>query len=523
MATEPKVLTRLVTSHNPATGEVLGTFACASENEVHAAADRAQAAQPAWAALGVRQRIAILRHFQRLLLDSKEDVARLITREVGKPYPEALVAEVIVTLDAVRFCTGNVAALLRPERVPHGNPVLKSKSGRLVREPHGVIGIVSPWNYPFSIPATQAIAALAAGNAVLLKPSEFTTLTAHRLVELLHQAGVPEDVLQLLPGDGPTGAALLAAKIDKVFFTGSVPTGKRVAQAAAARLLPVVLELGGKDPMLVLEDADVDIASSAAVWGSMVNAGQTCLSIERCYVHRSLFDSFVSACVEKVGKLRVGSGENPNVEVGPMIHEQQLRIVESQVEEARSRGARVLTGGVRLTQLGPTFYAPTVVVDVNHSMRLIREETFGPVLAIMPFAEDDEAVRLANDSDFGLAASIWTTNRRRGEAMARRLNAGAVMVNDAVTCFGIAEAPHGGVKASGLGRTNGRLDLDEMVRAKYIDSDRLPRMPKLWWYEYSAPFVRQMEGFADFLFARHLGKRLTGGVRSLPALWRKRL
>jgi succinate-semialdehyde dehydrogenase/glutarate-semialdehyde dehydrogenase len=523
MASEPQVLPRLVVSSNPATGETLGSYTCATEADVFAAVERARAAQPAWASLGVQRRVAVLRQFQRLLWESKEDVARLITREAGKPYAEALASEVLVTLDSVRFCTTHAPSLLRPERISHGNLLLKAKSGRLLREPHGVIGIVSPWNYPFSIPATECVAALVTGNAVVLKPSELTTMSAQRVVDLLHQAGVSDDVVQLVPGFGSTGAALVAAPIDKLIFTGSVPTGKRVAQTAAARLLPVILELGGKDPMLVLDDADVEIASSAAVWGSMVNAGQACLSIERCYVHRSLYDRFVDACVRKASRLRVGNGLEPDVDVGPLITEQQLRIVESQVEDARSHGARVLTGGMRLPQFGPNFYGPAVLVNVDHSMRLMRDETFGPVLPIMPFSSAEEAVRLANDSEFGLAASVWTSNRQRGEALARRLDAGVVMINDAVTCFGIAEAPHGGMKASGLGRTNGRLGLEEMVRAKYVDSDMLPRMQKLWWYGYSAPFIRQMEGFADFLFARGLAKRLRGGFRSMPALWRKRL
>ena len=332
----------------------------------------ARAAQPAWNQLGVRKRIQILRRFQRLLHAHKTQVSELISREAGKPAVEALLTEVLVVLDAVRFLRKYAYRSLRPEVVPHGNPILKAKRGRLLREPYGVIAIISPWNYPFSIPATETLAALAAGNAVVLKPSEFTPAVATELARLLHRAGVPEDVFQVIIGEGPAGAALLEAPIDKVIFTGSVATGKRIAQAAAQRLLPVVLELGGKDPMIVLADADVDVASSAAVWGAFVNAGQTCLSVERCYVHRSLYDKFLAACVEKTRKLRVGKGTDPEVEVGPMIHQRQLQIVEAQVNEAKATGARVLCGGERQSQLGPNFYAPTVIADVNHSMRLLQ-------------------------------------------------------------------------------------------------------------------------------------------------------
>ena len=523
MATESKVAFQEIVSTNPADGSVVGRFPVANPAGVHAAVESAHAAQPAWNRLGVRKRIQILRRFQRLLHAQKTQVAELISREAGKPAVEALLTEVLVVLDAVRFLNKHAYRAFRPEVVPHGNPILKAKRGRLLREPYGVIAIISPWNYPFSIPATETLAALAAGNAVVLKPSEFTPAVAMELARLLHHAGVPEDVFQVVIGEGPAGAALLEAPIDKVIFTGSVATGKRIAQAAAQRLLPVVLELGGKDPMIVLADADIDVASSAAVWGAFVNAGQTCLSVERCYVHRSLYDKFLAACVEKTRKLRVGKGSDPEVEVGPMIHQRQVQIVEAQVNEATKAGARVLCGGERLPQLGPNFYAPTVIADVNHSMRLLKEETFGPVLPIMPFDTEDEAVRLANDSEFGLAASVWTRDRHRGEAIAKKIHAGTVMVNDVICGFGISEAPHGGVKASGLGRTHGRLGLEEMVRVKYLDSDLMPRMKKLWWYGYSAKLTRQMADFTDMLFAPELGKRIRGALGSTGALIRKRL
>ena len=523
MATDLKIAVRKIASTNPATGEALGEFDSASEAEVHAAVARASSAQASWADLAVRKRIAILRNFQRLLHQKKSEVAQLVTREAGKPYVEALLTEVLVVLDAARFLIENAYRLLRDEPVPHGNLAMKTKSGRLVREPYGVIGIISPWNYPFSIPATESLAALMAGNTVVVKPSEFTSLTAFELVSLLHEAGVPQDVFQVIAGDGGTGAALIKADIDKLVFTGSVPTGKQIAQAAAARLLPVVLELGGKDPMLVLDDADIEIASRGAVWGAFVNAGQACLSVERCYVHRSLYGPFLEACVRHTQRLRVGNGMDPEIEVGPLIHQRQLRNVESQVEDARMQGARVLVGGKRLPEIGPNFYAPTIVADVTHEMRIMREETFGPVLPVMAFDNDDEAVRLANDSDYGLAASVWTLNRARGDVLARRIQAGTVMVNDAVSCFGISEAPHGGVKSSGIGRSHGRFGLEEMVRIKYLDSDRLPGMEKIWWYEYGSVFTRQMEGLLDFQFARGLGQRLRGGARAAAALKGKKL
>jgi acyl-CoA reductase-like NAD-dependent aldehyde dehydrogenase len=523
MSLEVQTSLRTIASINPANGEILGEFPCAGKVEVHAAVDRARAAQAEWRQLGVRRRICILREVQRQLLEKKSDVARLITRETGKPNVEGLLTEVMVVLDAARFLIENAYRLLRDEPVPHGNLAMKTKRGRIVREPYGVIGIISPWNYPFSIPATETTAALVAGNAVVLKPSEFTSLVALELAGLLHRGGMPRDIFQVIAGDGATGGALIGSDIDKLIFTGSVATGKKIAQAAAARLLPVVLELGGKDPMVVLDDADVDVASSGAVWGAFVNAGQACLSVERCYVHRSLYEQFLATCVSKAKQLRVGDGMNPEIEIGPLIHARQLHHVEAHVEDAVLRGAKLLIGGAQLRELGPNFYAPTVLADVNHEMRIMREETFGPVLPIMAFDNDDEAVRLANDSEFGLAANVWTRDRARGEALARRIHAGTVMINDALSCFGISEAPHGGVKASGIGRTHGRFGLEEMITIKYLASDRVPGIKKAWWYGYGEAFTGQTEAFLDLQFARALRQRLEGMLRCTGMISGKKL
>jgi succinate-semialdehyde dehydrogenase/glutarate-semialdehyde dehydrogenase len=535
---------------NPATQETIGTLPSLTPARIADCVSKAAAAQVRWAATFVRDRLRILSRFADLLCDQKEAVAAVISREAGKPEAEALSTELLVVLDTVKYLRNTLPAFLRPEPIPHGNPAMKLKRGMLLREPYGVVGIISPWNYPFSVPSVQTLTALATGNAVALKPSEFTPYSSLELQRLLREAGLDGELLQVITGEGGAGAALLAADVQKVVFTGSVATGKRVAQAAAARLLPVVLELGGKDPMIVLEDADVDVASSAAVWGAFMNAGQTCLSVERCYVHEKIYEKFLAKCVEKTAKLRIGSSlpaqpgaavphdsgkdkfnsaqraghpEQAEIDVGPMIHARQLSVVQSHVENAISRGARLLAGGKALPQLGPNFFAPTILAGVDHSMAIMREETFGPVLPVRSFKTEDEAVALANDSEYGLAASIFTSDRKRGEALARRIMAGTVMVNDVLACFGISEAPHGGVKASGIGRTHGRFGLEEMVWPKYVDSDRLPRMKKLWWYGYGPTFSQQMTGFVELLFANGLIKRLRGGVKSTKSYIRRRL
>jgi succinate-semialdehyde dehydrogenase/glutarate-semialdehyde dehydrogenase len=523
MVVEAQIEKKTLISYNPADSSVVGETPISTPEDVRAAVTRARQAQPEWRALGLRGRLAVIRRFQDVLHQHKQEVAELITREAGKPVVEALLSEVLVVLDSARFLLANAYGLLTPEPLPHGNLIMKAKRGKLIREPFGVFGIIAPWNYPFSIPATETLAAMAAGNAVVLKPSELTPMVALELQRLLQKAGVPEDVFQVVVGEGPAGAALVESHIDKLVFTGSVTTGKRVGEAAAKRLLPVVLELGGKDPMLVFDDVDVDIAAAGAAWGAFMNAGQTCLSLERCYVQRGIYEKFVHASAEKAKKLRVGNGMEAGVDVGPMINERQVAIVQRHVDDALSRGARLVSGGKRLPELGPNYYAPTVLADVTQDMLVMREETFGPVLPIAPFDSEEDAIRLANDSEFGLAASVWTHDAGRAHRVASRIHAGAVMTNDMVCSFGISEAPHGGVKASGLGRTHGRIGLEEMVRPKYVATDLLPRMKKIWWYGYGGNFPRQMNHFVDALFAKGLLRRCRGWLGSAGSLFRKQV
>ena len=511
-----------ITPINPASGEVLGEFRAAQAGEVRAAVERARRAQRDWQAGTLRKRLAAIERFQQLLARKRSEVARTITLETGKPNVEALLTEILVVLDSTRFLVNECPAFLREEAVPHRSVATKFKTGRLLRQPHGVIGIISPWNYPFSIPAIQTLFALATGNGVVLKPSELTPLSALKLGELLRDAGVPEDLFQLAVGDGSTGEAVIDAPIQKLVFTGSVSTGRKIAERAALRLLPVVLELGGKDPMIVLDDADLEVAASAAVWGAFLNAGQACLSVERCYVARPIYQEFIRRASEKANRLRVGSGFDPEVDVGPLIHPRQLRTLEEHIEDARARGAQIAAGGKRLPALGENFYAPTVLADATHEMRIMREETFGPALPIMAFDSHSEAIRLANDCEYGLAASLWTANRRRAEELACEIQAGSVMINDAVASFAIPEAPHGGVKSSGIGRTHGRAGLEEMVAIKYLDFDLLGRRKKPWWYPYTTKMSVAAEGFLDFEFGGAI-RRLRGSLRALALLSRRKL
>ena len=387
-------------------------------------------------------------------------------------------------------------------------------------EPLGVIGIISSWNYPLAIPLGQIIPAVVAGNAVICKTSEFTPQCGALIEKLFVDTGFPANLVTIVQGGGDVGQALIDAAPDKILFTGSVATGRHVAEACSKRLIPTVLELGGKDAMLVLADADLEVASSAAVWGSFTNCGQVCLSVERLFVEQSVDEKFISLCITKTKKLRVGPGADPATDVGPMIRPQHVRRMSDLIEDAKSRGARVLCGGQPRADLGPNFFEPTVIVDVDSTMRLFQEETFGPILAIQTVRDPDEAVKRANDSPFALSASVWTRNTARGLAIAGQLRAGAVMVNDAISYFAIAEAPHGGCGASGWGRTHGKIGIMEMVHTKYVDVDRLPHREKPWWYRYGADLDRAADAFVQFEFAGGLAARLRHVHAALRTIFR---
>ena len=404
--------------------------------------------------------------------------------------------EVVPTLDLMYYFSHNTARLLRRQKIDIGQYGLMGRSSYLVYKPLGVAGIISPWNFPWATPLDEVVMALMAGNAAVLKPSELTPLTALKIAEVFKEARLPEGLFEIVTGDGSTGPALVEAGVDKIMFTGSVATGKRVAEGAAKHLTPVVLELGGKDPMVVLDDANLENAARAAVWGGFCNAGQACASIERLYVHESIAREFTERVVAETRKLKVGPPEGEAVDVGSMTNERQLRIVEDHIQDAVENGARVEIGGHRVKNTDGWFHEPTVVTNVDHSMDVMRDETFGPVLPIMTFKTDDEAVRLANDSIYGLTASVFTSNIGRGRRIAELIDAGTVMINEVVYTHAIAQTPWGGVKQSGYGRTHGKLGLLELVSAQHIHVNRVPWLPDVWWFRYTSEAANLFRGFA---------------------------
>ena len=485
-----------VISYDPASGEEIGRAPLFSADEVREAVRRARATQPAWASLSFRERGRVILQARKLMLAERDEIAILVSRETGKPIAEALSMELVPVLDAMHYFAHATEDLLRPQKIDIGQYGLMGRSSSIVFKPLGVIGIISPWNFPLATPADEVVMALMAGNAVVLKPSELTPLIALKLGNIFTRAGLPAGLLEILTGDGSTGAALIDARVDKIMFTGSVATGKRVAAAAAKYLTPVVLELGGKDPMIVLEDADIENAARGAVWGAFANSGQACASVERCYVQESIAPKFIELVVAETRKLKQGPGSEESVDIGAMSNERQLQIVADQVDDARQRGAKVLTGGRRGENPDGLFYEPTVLANVDHAMTIMRDETFGPVLPLMTFKTEDEAIKLANDSVYGLTASVWTKDIARGQRIAERIEAGTVMVNEVVYTHGIAQTPWGGVKESGYGRTHGRLGLLELVYPQHIHVNRISFLPDLWWFRYSSRAGKLFGGLA---------------------------
>jgi acyl-CoA reductase-like NAD-dependent aldehyde dehydrogenase len=507
-------------SINPATGEVVGYFELTSPVLVSRIVSRARIVQPAWAKLAVGDRCAKLRVLGERIMASRNELAEAVVRESGKPRVEALFADIFVALDSAKYWSANAAAPLRTQRVPHHSTAAKAKSGYLLYEPLGVVAVISSWNYPLAIPLSQIIPAVAAGNAVVCKTSDFTPQCGAMIEQLFLDAGFPIGLVSVVQGEGDVGQALIDSEPDKVMFTGSVATGRRVAESCARKLIPSVLELGGKDAMIVLADADLDVSSSAAVWGSYTNGGQVCLSVERLFVEGSVSEAFAARCVEKTMKLRLGPGSSPSTDVGPLIRQQHVQRMTDLIHDAVSRGAKVLCGGKARPDLGPNFFEPTVIAGVDSSMKLFQEETFGPILAMQTVRNAEEAVARANDSPFSLAASIWTGDRRRGETMAKGLRAGAVMINDTISYFGIAEAPHGGCGASGWGRTHGKAGLLEMIQMKYIDIDRLPGVEKPWWYRYGGDLERAADAFLKFEFSGGIAAKLGNARSALKTMFR---
>lgn len=497
---------RVIEKSSPVTGEPLGTYRISTPEQVDEAVSRARAAAPIWRDTPLEERLRILMRIKDIVRAHGAEYARRISEDTGKPLVDSLLTELMsipLFLDHYRRTAPKVLAR---KRVP--TPILfPGKKSYVEYFPMGVIGIIAPWNFPFQLSMVPMISALIAGNAVVLKPSEVTPITGEIVDEIFRRIGLPRGLVEVVQGDGTTGAALARADVDKIFFTGSVATGRKVMEAAAQRPIPVELELGGKDAMIVCADANLERAARAAVWGGLVNCGQMCTSVERILVEAPVYDRFVELLAQKIDEVRVG-GPEEHADVGPLTFGKQLETIERHVKSAIEAGARILRGGERVERPGQ-FYAPTLIADVSPEMEIYREETFGPVLPVTKVKDAEEAIRLANEHQYGLTGSVWTRDVERGLELASRMECGQVMVNDLVAIVGNPALPFGGIKNSGFGRYHGPEGLLSFTHQKAIMVDRGLLDFEPLWFPYRDKYPPMSEVF-EGLVGGNLAKALVG-------------
>jgi len=520
-------------SIDPRTGEVIAAFSATSSENVMVVAEKARVAFRDWSGLSLKTRAELISKAYRQFHQDQDEIATLISRETGKPLAEAYSSEILPVLDCFQYYLRNIRKFLRTTHIGFSNPLFKIRKGYVLWEPLGVVAVISPWNYPFLLSMMHIIPALLTGNAVIHKPSEHTSLTGLKIRDIFDRAYLPRNVLAVVTGLSEVGQAVVQAPLDKVFFTGSTAVGRKIYQAAAENLCPVNMELGGSDAMIVLEDADIERAVRAATWGAFTNCGQACVSVERLFVHESIREDFINALKEKIAKVRLPEEGSESHDVSCLAVEQQFTKIRELVADASDKGAEILTGGRVRREIGDLFFEPTVLTNVDSSMKVTNEEIFGPVLLVMSFTSEDEAVFLANESPYGLSASIWTHDLKRGERMARKIAAGSVLVNDLNIHVAQVEAPYAGYKNSGIGVSQGRWEIMELVKPKYVNTERpvLRRLLKLvfrrlytndlWWFSYSSRFVSDMRVFNDFLHHRSWLRRLRMVPATLRALFRK--
>jgi acyl-CoA reductase-like NAD-dependent aldehyde dehydrogenase len=512
-------------SFNPATGERLGAVPTVKPPQVQAVVDDVAEVQPFWAQLSLHERGRYLRRTAKVLVDHADEIAELLTREQGKPRIESYTMELMPTIDLLHWCADHGPRILADEPIKYTQIMLKQKKSFFSYEPIGVVGVIAPWNYPWSIPFGEVAIALMAGNGVVLKPASLTPLIGQKIQEVFERAGLPEGIVRTVHGGGVVGQALVESSAGKIFFTGSVEVGRKVGEACAQRLKGSVLELGGKDPQIVCADANLANAISGAVWGGFANAGQTCSGIERVYVMRDVADRFIDGVVRKADTLKVGDPLSWDTEAGPMVSKEQFDVVCELVDDAIASGAERRCGGpVKVQGLNGHFIAPTVLTNVNHDMRIMREEIFGPVLPIMTVDTEQEAIDLANDSQFGLGASVWTLDRDKGERIARQIESGMVWTNDHSYSHGACQCSWGGVKESGLGRSHSKFGFYECVNIKLIAWEP-SRTKNIWWHPYDEVLGKAIRASARLLYGSdgQRGQALREGALPLLRVTRRTL
>lgn len=493
------------TCFNSATGKIIGYSALTDVNKIPDIVNKARIAQRDWAKLKIAERAEYLKTLRKIIVNQADEIADLISADNGKIKIDALTAEVLPIAMAISYYVKNAEKFLRDKKLKPSNVFFTNKRSFIRRVPEGVVAIISPWNYPFTIPMYDVICGLIAGNAIILKTATETQMVGRKIEELIKKSGFPEDIFTFvnIPGS-VAGDVLLNAGIDKLFFTGSVEVGKILAQKAAAKLIPISLELGGNDPMIIMEDADIERAANGAIWGGFHNAGQSCGGIERVYVHEKIYDKFLSLLKSKIDNFIVDNENQYEADMGIMTTKSQVKTVELHIKDALSQGASIFAES-KLNSKSSNAIPARVLINVNHNMLLMKEETFGPVVGVMKYSDYDEAVKLANDSHLGLTASIWSRNNRKAIELAKRIEAGVININDHLMSHGMPETPWGGMKQSGGGRSHGEFGLLEMTKPQVIIKDILPFVKRnIWWHPYNEDVYNGIFGILNFLYADKL-------------------
>jgi succinate-semialdehyde dehydrogenase/glutarate-semialdehyde dehydrogenase len=493
---------------NPATMEEIGELECQTAAEVEAAVAKAREALPAWSALPLDTRIDYMLKLREEVLKAQDEIIEVVVRETGKPIADALTFEVFAVCEFISYWCKQAKKTLKDEKLRPGGLLGLMKKVIMTYKPLGVVGVIAPWNGPFVLTANPSIQAMLAGNTVVAKGSEVTPFCSKIFEDLCQRAGIPEGVLQVLMGDGETGAALTASKVNKISFTGSVATGKRVAAACSERLVPFTLELGGKDAMIVCKDANLEDAAHGAVWGGCVNTGHFCCGVERIYVEEPVYDEFVAKVVEKTKAIRQGQSHGAEEDLGAVFWDRQLSIMEAHVEDAKAKGAEIHVGGGRNKDLNGLYFEATVMTGVEEDWDVMKLESFGPILPIVKVKDVEEAIQKANNSNYGLHGSVWTADKNKGIEISKRVETGSMAVNDIHMMYGVPCAPFGGVKESGMGSVNGQYALRGYTHPMPIVVGRYGGHDS--GYPYDQKKIDQMKWIMNFMWKNPIGRFLFG-------------
>jgi len=500
-------------SLNKATGEKIGSTKVDSVDFLKIIIENAREAQKEWKELSVGKRVFYIKKLSSIVCEKSDEIAKIISEDNGKTRIDAMLSEILPAAMGAGFYAKKAKKYLKTRYIMPGNILLSNKISRIKKLPFGVLGIISPWNYPFAIPFSEIVMGLLAGNAVVLKVASETQMVGKILKEVFEEAGLPENVFNYVNIPGRiAGDAFLENGIDKLFFTGSVPVGKYLMGKAAETLTPVSLELGGNDAALVCKDASIGRTVDGIIWAGFQNAGQSCGGVERVYVHEDIYDLFMEELKLKVEKLRIGYDNDFNVDIGLMTTKKQVETVESHIKDALEKGAEIFARSSSSNEnKWNNLVCPCVLSNVTHEMVVMKEETFGPLIGVMKIKDIDEGIDLANDSNLGLTASVWSSNRKNAIKIASEIRAGAVTINDHLMSHGLAETPWGGFKESGIGRTHGEVGFAEMTEPQVIVNDILPFVKRnMWWHPHSKNVYFGIKGILNLLYGKGIKKRVSG-------------